>query len=148
MRTTTGFGFAPNGVTGYPKKKKNFFPSHLLVSSFSWGKKKQNNTTFSLSRFQVFGCGGDVVTPNNNKVGLCDAHATGNGAFLEWVSRARADKSAGSFPGEGWYPVGYCTQRGHTRWLGAYKEDPKTGERQRKCVVEFFLFKGKRGREF
>jgi len=88
-------------------------------------KPSTQNQLLLFSFTQVNGCNGRVATPNNERVGLCDVHARGGCIFLQRFPEAR-----GSFAEPGWYPVGYCTHRGHTRWLGAYKVDPMTGKLQ------------------
>jgi len=89
---------------------------------------------------QVEDCPDSVTVNNNKRVRLCNAHAdasssssAGGGIFLQWVPAARAETAARRFfPEQGWYLVRYCKQRAHTKWLGAFRRDVKTGELQRK----------------
>ena len=123
-----GFGFGQK-----QRQLKKNVSSLLLLLLFllsplvflSLLKPSTQNQLLLFSFNQVNGCNGRVATPNNERVGLCDVHARGGCIFLQRFPEAR-----GSFAEPGWYPVGYCTHRGHTRWLGAYKVDPMTGKLQ------------------
>lgn len=89
----------------------------------------------------MVGCTNSDGVNNNKRVRLCNGHADASsssgsgGIFLQWVPAARAE-TARFFPRVGWYLVRYCKQRAHTKWLGAFRVEPKTGELQRKSVFE------------
>ena len=118
-----------SGKDSQKQLKKNhlfFFFSHLLFPPLL--EKLQHEPTL-LSLTQVKGCNGDIVTPNNKRVGLCDDHAKGDIIFLRWFP---GNKSGGSFSKEGWYLVRYCKQRAHLEWLGEFRVDLKTQKLQSK----------------